>query len=57
VAGGEFLSKGKITPFEGRTLQGRIVKTIRRGEIIYEDERGITAKPGSGRLIGRLRNG
>ncbi len=57
VAGGEFLSKGKITPFEGRTLQGRIIKTIRRGEIIYEDGSGITAKPGSGRLIGRLRDG
>ncbi|MFW5786423.1 MAG: dihydroorotase [bacterium] len=54
VRGADFLSKGKITPFEGMTFQGRVVKTIVRGSVVYDAERGITVKPGYGR---RLRAG
>jgi dihydroorotase len=31
-----FKSKGKNTPYEGRTLQSRVMYTIRNGEITYE---------------------
>jgi dihydroorotase len=36
IQSANFKSKGKNTPFEGRTLQGRIMYTIRNGEITYE---------------------
>ncbi len=32
----EFISKGKNTPFNGRSYKGRVVYTIKRGEIIYK---------------------
>lgn len=51
VQGQKFLSKGKITPFEGMTFQGRIVKTIIRGEVVYGPEEGITAQPGFGNFL------
>ena len=52
VRGADFLSKGKITPFEGKIFEGKILKTIRQGEIIYDSEQGITAKAGSGKFLG-----
>ena len=33
----EFLSKGKNTPFAGRTVTGKVLATIVDGEIAYED--------------------
>jgi allantoinase len=53
VRGKDFYSKGKITPFEGKRLKGKIVKTLRRGRVVYSQERGITAQPGDGRLVTR----
>ncbi|MCD6440218.1 MAG: amidohydrolase family protein [Candidatus Marinimicrobia bacterium] len=53
VAGRDFYSKGKITPFEGMTLQGRVVQTIIRGEVVYDFQTGICAKPGFGRFLTR----
>ena len=53
VEGGKFLSKGKVTPFEGMRLKGKIVKTVLRGQVIYDSESGIQASPGYGRWIGR----
>ncbi|RKZ32070.1 dihydroorotase [bacterium] len=41
VIGNNFLSKGKITPFEGMEFGGRIVKTILRGKVIYDYQNGI----------------
>jgi allantoinase len=47
------------TPYEGRTVRGRVLRSIRRGETIFEDrsEGGkagtITADPGSGRFVPR----
>ena len=32
----EFLSKGKATPFAGRTVYGRCVRTVRAGKTTYE---------------------
>jgi allantoinase len=48
VRGEEFLSKGKVTPFEGKTLLGRISQTIVRGTVVYTDGEGITVDPGYG---------
>jgi len=45
------LSKGKITPFEGLTFQGKVVKTVIRGEIVYDSHQGILAGPGYGRFL------
>lgn len=43
----ELLSRFPWTPLEGRTLRGRVIATIRRGEFVYRD--GATcAEPGSG---------
>jgi|AntRauTorcE11898_2_1112593.scaffolds.fasta_scaffold00279_4 allantoinase len=53
VRGKDLFSKGKITPFEGMEWEGRIRNTILRGQVIYDAERGITAKPGFGKLIKR----
>ena len=32
-----FASKGRNTPFEGRTLVGRVIITIKAGRIVYDD--------------------
>lgn len=53
VEGRDFLSKGKITPFEGLTFQGKVVKTVIRGEIVYDSHQGILAGPGYGRFLRR----
>jgi dihydroorotase-like cyclic amidohydrolase len=51
VRGATFASKGKITPFEGMTLRGRVVKTMLRGRVIYDMDSGILAPGGYGRMI------
>jgi dihydroorotase-like cyclic amidohydrolase len=53
VRGEQFLSKGKITPFEGMTLRGRIRKTVVRGTVVYDSERGICVQPGFGQQLRR----
>ena len=35
VAAAELEHKNKITPYEGRTLKGKVARTILRGETIY----------------------
>jgi len=52
VRGADFLSKGRITPFEGEVFKGKILKTLLRGEIIYDAEKGILAQAGSGEFLG-----
>ncbi|CAA9542096.1 MAG: hypothetical protein AVDCRST_MAG73-2044 [uncultured Thermomicrobiales bacterium] len=51
------LHRQKWTPYHGQTLTGRVVRTIRRGETIYDDALDgaakVTAQPGSGRFVGR----
>jgi allantoinase len=57
VSVGDALHKQKWTPYEGKAITGRVVRTIRRGETIFDDarqgEERITAKPGSGRFLPR----
>ena len=57
VKGREFLSKGKTTPFENRVFSGRVVKTMVRGEFVYDHEAGIVTKPGYGQFIKPLKGG
>jgi len=46
------------TPYHGKILTGRVVRTIRRGETIYDDALAgaekVTGRPGSGRFVGRM---
>jgi allantoinase len=55
--GAEMLHRQKWTPFEGKTITGRVLRTIRRGETIYDDARAgperVPAPPGSGRYLPR----
>jgi allantoinase len=51
VRGCEFLSKGKITPFENRVFRGKIKKTMLRGKVIYNCETGINIEPGYGQFV------
>ncbi len=51
VEGKKFLSKGKITPFEGMEFKGKVVKTIVRGKVVYDSERGIIAEAGFGTML------
>ncbi|MDO6355044.1 MULTISPECIES: allantoinase AllB [unclassified Caloramator] len=43
----------KYTPFDGMKLKGKVVKTIVRGTLVYDDEKGIVGKPGYGQWIKR----
>ena len=51
------LHKQKWTPYEGKEITGRVVRTIRRGETIFDDtlqgSDRMTARPGSGRFLRR----
>ncbi|HEY8448460.1 MAG TPA: allantoinase AllB [Thermomicrobiales bacterium] len=55
VRGEDMLHKQKWTPFEGKTIRGRVVRTLRRGETIYDASRDgaaqVPAAPGSGRFL------
>ena len=53
VRGSDFLSRGHITPFEGMKLRGRVEKTIVRGRVVFERDRGITIEKGYGKLLRR----
>jgi dihydroorotase len=48
----EFHSKAKFSPFEGREVEGKPVKTIVAGQLVMDDGE-IVAKAGSGRIIRR----
>lgn len=53
----DVLHRQKWTPYEGKRITGRVVRTIRRGETIFDDalagEARVTADPGSGRFLPR----
>jgi len=57
VRGEEMHHRQKWTPFEGKRLSGRVRRTIRRGETIYDAAREggarLPAAPGSGRFLPR----
>ncbi len=50
VRGAESLSRGKITPFEGMELTGRVQTTLVRGIVVYRDGE-ITCEPGTGAFL------
>jgi dihydropyrimidinase/allantoinase len=43
----------KYTPLHGMKLKGKPVKTIVRGNLIYDDHNGIVGKPGYGQFVKR----
>ncbi len=51
MKGTSLYSKGKLTPFEGMRLRGRVVSTWVRGMKVYDADRGIVAERGHGRLL------
>ena len=57
VRGEEMHHKQRWTPFEGKTITGRVVRTLRRGETIYDDSLEADARlpglAGSGRYLPR----
>ena len=55
VKGKEFYSKGKITPFENMEFDGKVVKTIIRGEVVYDEDKGIAKEAGFGKYLQRTK--
>ncbi len=56
VHGAELLYSQGWSPFEGRAVKGMVVRTIRRGETIYDAERHddtSSVRPGSGKFLPR----
>ncbi len=53
ITGSELFSKGKITPFDGMKLKGRVVNTFVRGIEVYSGKGTpqITAEPGCGKYL------
>lgn len=51
VRGKDFYSKGKLTPFEGMKFNGKVVKTLVQGEVVYDYQQGILAEPGFGHFL------
>ncbi len=52
VEAASFHSKAKYSPFDGRMVDGKAVKTIVGGQMIMEDDE-IVARPGSGEIVRR----
>jgi len=53
IHGSEMHSSAQWTPYEGFTVQGKVVRTILRGKVIY-DGKEITAQPGDGQFIAAM---
>ena len=45
-----FCSKAKFSPFDGRTVKGKVIKTFVNGRLVM-DEGEIVEKPGMGKII------
>lgn len=52
VIAADFRSKAKYSPFDGRVLAGKAVRTVVGGQLVMEDSE-ILAKPGSGEIVRR----
>ena len=48
----KFKSKAKFSPYDGWDVQGKVVKTIVNGQVVF-DEGEIVAKAGSGLMVRR----
>jgi dihydroorotase-like cyclic amidohydrolase len=52
IRGTDLLHKAKWTPYEGRTVRGRVDMTLVRGTTVYADG-SVQVPPGFGRFVGR----
>jgi len=43
----------KYTPFDGYKLKGKVVKTVVRGKVVFEDREGIVGNEGYGQYVKR----
>jgi allantoinase len=50
IEGESLLSKGRITPFDGMTLAGKVASTYVRGRLVYDGQK-IAIEPGYGRFL------
>lgn len=48
--GSRMHTRAKWTPFEGRTMHGKVTRVVLRGETVFEND-CVLAKPGSGRNV------
>lgn len=46
-------SMAKYTPLHGMKLRGKVVKTIVRGKVVFDEKKGIVATPGYGQFVKR----
>ncbi|GBD16329.1 L-hydantoinase [bacterium HR26] len=55
VQAGDLLHRNKWTPFEGRAIGCRVVRTMIRGRVVYcwDGEHRVSAEPGYGRFLPR----
>jgi len=55
IRGSDLLHRNKWTPFEGRLVGCRVVRTMIRGQMVYrwEGEHRVLAEPGYGRFLPR----
>ncbi len=44
-------SKGKYSPLNGTKLKGKVIKTIVRGKVVFDNKQGIIGEKGYGRLV------
>jgi dihydroorotase-like cyclic amidohydrolase len=51
VRGADLHTTHRWTPFEGREVTGRVVRTVVRGTTVFDDATGEFAGPGTGRFI------
>ena len=51
VRGADLHTTHRWTPFEGREVTGRVVRTVVRGTTVFDDATGVIASPGTGRFI------
>ncbi len=51
VTPGIMESKGKYSPLMGSKLKGRVIKTIVRGEVVYDVGKGVTGRRGFGEFV------
>lgn len=54
IKGEKFFSKGKYTPFENWKVYGKVVKTMIRGEIVFDEHKGFLVEKGFGKFIKRF---
>jgi len=50
IKGSKLHGKTKFTPFEGKTVYGKVMKTFIRGTLVYDNEK-IIGKPGYGSFV------